>query len=206
MNDSPMWPLRRRQWLQAAAASGAAAPLLSARAGAVLPEAGPAMRAVFDRRLPGGSAFAANAGALGLPSRGFEGDVTALWFGDLAAALAGPRETWLMGHTALQPLDCLEQMAADVRHAVVLRVEHRPIPGGTEHHLSAPPATLAGLRGWLEGAADWRTGLASALLAAAGTGVAGRQIHAKSRTTGTFGGTVGGAASVSWLIAPTRRA
>lgn len=192
--------LPRRRWLQAAAATGALAPALHVSAAEALDR--PAVQAVFDRRLPGGSAFAANAGALGLHSRGFEGDITRLWFGDLATALAAPAGPWLIGHTALEPLVCLEQMAADLRYATVVRIEHRPIPGGTEHHLTAPPAAMAALRGWLEGPTDWRLGLATALTAAAGTGVPGRLIHARARTHGQLPGT----AAVSWLLAPPRRA
>jgi hypothetical protein len=191
--------LPRRRWLQAAAATGVLAPGLHLQAGEATDR--PPVQAVFDRRLPGGSAFAANAGALGLPSRGFEGDITQLWFGDLATALAAPTGPWLIGHTALEPLVCLEQMAADLRYATVVRIEHRPLPGGTEHHLTAPPAALAALRGWLEGAADWRQSLATALTAAAGTGVPGRLVHARVTTTGQLDRT----AAVSWLLGPPRR-
>jgi hypothetical protein len=198
MSQPEFLPLGRRQWLKTAVATTAGSSLMATHAHAALSSAPaqPAVRVVFDRRLTSASAFAANAGAMGLRSAGIDGDVTQLWFQDLAP-VASRQGLALLGHTALMPKVCLEQMAADHWHAVRVSIEHVPGTGGMEHRITAPPAAIAGLQRWFASAPDWRSGLATTLFAALETGLRGRQVHAVVRSAGQ---TID-AGSVTWLLA-----
>lgn len=104
-------------------------------------------KAVFDTRAAAGRRFAARMRACGVPARGISGDVTRVWYEDLAlrwreapAAIAGV--------TAPDTLFCLEQLAWDHRMRVVFRAERVvAADGATELRLEGPEHVLASAAG-----------------------------------------------------------
>jgi len=111
----------RRQVLSA----GLAGALLPVGALASAARAGqpPAIhRAVYDRRFAAGRAFAAQARARGWATSAIEGDVTALWYDDLALRWRQGPAT-IAGVTAANSLFVLERLAWDAGMRVVSRSE-----------------------------------------------------------------------------------
>ncbi len=79
-------------------------------------------RAVYDSRFPAACAFAAEAALKGWPTRAIQGDVTDLWYHDLALKWRqGPAP--IAGVTAVNSLFCLERLAWDAGLRVVSRTE-----------------------------------------------------------------------------------
>lgn len=135
----------RREFLRAGVALAGACTALpsaagigqaSAENGRLRPQA-----AVFDTGFAEGRSFGRAAGALGMTRQGIAGDVTALWYDDLyfrwqqgSAVVAG-----LTGASALF---CLEELAWDAGHCVVLRVDHTRDGDGRVRHLFRGAAEL----------------------------------------------------------------
>jgi hypothetical protein len=94
-------------------------------------------RAIYDERFDAGLAFAADARRRGWTVRAIRGDVTDLWFNELALRWKqGPAP--IAGLTAKNSLFCLERLAWDAGMRVVSREEDpkSPLVGW----LIAPPA------------------------------------------------------------------
>ena len=79
-------------------------------------------RAIYDERFDAGLAFAADARRRGWTVRAIRGDVTDLWFNELALRWKqGPAP--IAGLTAKNSLFCLERLAWDAGMRVVSRAE-----------------------------------------------------------------------------------
>ena len=79
-------------------------------------------RAIYDERFDAGRTFAAQARQRGWAVRAIRGDVTDLWFNDLALRWKqGPAP--IAGLTAKNSLFCLERLAWDAGMRVVSRTE-----------------------------------------------------------------------------------
>lgn len=77
-------------------------------------------RAVYDRRLASGRAFAAEAARRGWTTAAIEGDVTSLWYHDLAVRWRkGPAP--IAGVTDARALFVLDHLARDVGMRVITR-------------------------------------------------------------------------------------
>ena len=116
----------RRSFIQAGAALSAAPALAVSRAALAAAPAGPVRLAVFDERFAAARAFAAEAARRGWPLAPIRGDITDLWFHDLALRWANSPMP-VAGMTVRQSLFCLERLAWDARLRVISREEH---PGG----------------------------------------------------------------------------
>ena len=113
----------RRAFIQAGAALSAGPALAVSKAALAAAPAGRIRLAVFDERYPAARAFAAEAARRGWPLAPIRGDITDLWFHDLALRWAkGPAP--VAGMTVRQSLFCLEQLGRDARLRVVSREEH----------------------------------------------------------------------------------
>ena len=99
-------------------------------------------RAVYDRRFASGRAFAAEAVRRGWTAASIEGDVTNLWYHDLAVRWrAGPAA--IAGVTDAQALFVLDHLARDAGMRVITREALPPDPAFSWPVVSwliAPPA------------------------------------------------------------------
>ncbi len=100
------------------------------------------VKVVFDEGFAESRAFAKAARALGMRTHGISGDVTALWYDDLYHRWRGGPAV-IAGLTGASGLFCLERLAWDASHRVVLRVEHTRTPDGRVRHVFAGPAQLS---------------------------------------------------------------
>ena len=85
-------------------------------------------RAVYDRRFASGRAFAAEAARRGWTTAAIEGDVTNLWYHDLAVRWrTGPAP--IAGVTDAQALFVLDHLARDAGMRVITReaMPHEPV-------------------------------------------------------------------------------
>jgi hypothetical protein len=97
--------------------------------------------AVFDARFEASKAFARRSESLGLATRAFDGDMTAVWYHDLYHRWReGP--VAIAGVTARGALFCFEQLARAERMRLVFRAEHRPVNGGVVQHRVEGPITV----------------------------------------------------------------
>ena len=80
---------------------------------------------LYDRRFAASCTFGAELARRGGPVRAIDGDVTALWFDELAPLWARG-EGVVAGMTTGRTLLCLEQLAWDCRLRVTTRVLHAP--------------------------------------------------------------------------------
>lgn len=131
----------------AVAASALVLPSAPSAWAAIAPRRGGPLRAVFDRAVPQGLAFAERARLQGVASFGFTEDMSRLWLDRLLPALREDRGP-MMGLTGAGALFCFEQLAWDVGMRVRLRVDHVRGPGGFEHFAGTnlPSAVLSRLR------------------------------------------------------------
>lgn len=90
-------------------------------------------RAVFDADFAAARSFAATAQALGMPTQPILGDVTSLWYDDLYFRWQTGL-TVIAGLTGVSALFCLEELAWDAGHGVVLRVDHTRAANGSVQH------------------------------------------------------------------------
>ena len=96
--------------LAASAAPLAGIPAAAAAGKAAAASSGPVHKAVYDERFPAGRAFGRAATLRGWPLAPIRGDVTDLWFHDLALKWkAGPAT--ICGMTGKDSLFCLEHLA-----------------------------------------------------------------------------------------------
>ena len=99
-------------------------------------------RAVYDRRFAAGRAFAAEAARRGWTAAAIEGDVTNLWYHDLAVRWrTGPAP--IAGVTDAQALFVLDHLARDAGMRVITREALPPDPAFSLPVVSwliAPPA------------------------------------------------------------------
>jgi hypothetical protein len=84
-------------------------------------------KAIYDRRYAGALAFAAEMQNRGVNAEPIDGDITNVWFNDLALRW---RESpvAIAGVTAPEALFCLEQLAWDHRMRVISRQPHAQQP------------------------------------------------------------------------------
>jgi hypothetical protein len=122
--------INRRQILQAGIAA-TSLPLVTglARApersvAAHVLDHGSLYKVLFDRRFAAARSFGREAVRWGAPVQGFDGDITDVWYHDLALRWRqGPAP--IGGLTAYGALFCLERLAWDARMRVISRTEHR---------------------------------------------------------------------------------
>ena len=114
----------RREFVQAATLI-AAAPMATAEAARAGPSSGPLEihRAIYDERFPAARAFAVDARRRGWAVSAIRGDVTDIWFHDLALAWKSA-PTPIAGLTQDNSLFCLERLAWDAGLRVVSRRDH----------------------------------------------------------------------------------
>jgi hypothetical protein len=98
-------------------------------------------RAIFDAEFVAGRAFANAARALGMTTHAISGDVTSLWYTDLYFCWQRG-STVIAGLTGASALFCLEKLAWDAGHRVVLRVDHAPLEGGGVKHTFRGPREM----------------------------------------------------------------
>jgi hypothetical protein len=124
--------------LRAAAASAPAASLPADPGVAAAP-----YRTVVDERFAAARALGAQARARGWAVSAIQGDVTQLWYADLALRWrSGPAP--IAGLTTASALFCLERLAWDAGMRLNLRIDHRGHRDGrVEHGLAAQPGLLA---------------------------------------------------------------
>jgi hypothetical protein len=133
----------RREFLQSCAAIAGGLAASRAFADAPFPaDRFMPQRAIFDAAFVEGHAFARAARDLGMTTHAISGDVTALWYNDLYFHWRHDSGV-VAGLTGASALFCLERLAWDVGHRVVLRVNHAPAPeGGVRHTLLGPREML----------------------------------------------------------------
>lgn len=137
----------RREILIGGVAAGAlaAAPgvLRAAAHATVVREVAAPYRVVVDERHAAARALADAARARGWPVSTIRGDVTALWYGELALRWReGPAP--IVGMTSASALFCLERLAWDAFMRLNLRIDHRgQRDGRVEHRLEAQPGLVA---------------------------------------------------------------
>lgn len=103
-------------------------------------------KVVSDVRFAPAVEFAREADRLGAGTVRIDGDITEFWYADLSRQWRHTPRV-IAGLTAHGPLFCLERWAWDHGLRVVFRGEHRAAsPGGIEHALTGPPATIADAR------------------------------------------------------------
>lgn len=114
----------RREFVQAASLI-AAAPVAAAGPARAAPSARTVEvhRAIYDERFPAARAFAAEAERRGWAVSPIQGDITDLWFHDLALAWKESPRT-LAGLTQDNSLFCLERLAWDADMRVISRRGH----------------------------------------------------------------------------------
>jgi hypothetical protein len=133
----------RREFLQscAAIAGGLAVSRVCAGAPSQAERFRP-QRAIFDDEFAEGRAFAHAALGLGMTTHAISGDVTSLWYNDLHFQWRHGSGV-IAGLTGASALFCLERLAWDAGHRVVLRVDHARAPeGGLRHTFSGPREML----------------------------------------------------------------
>ena len=139
-------PNRREVVLGGLAGSAlAAAPRLLRAAGAACPADLPAApcRIVVDERYAAPRALAEAALARGWAVSANRGDVTSLWYDDLALRWR-THPMPIAGMTTVSALFCLERLAVDAGLRLNLRIDHRGYRDGrVMHTLAAPPGLLA---------------------------------------------------------------
>jgi len=142
----------RREFLLGGLAGGAAAAVTALpAAGAWLAQraaqparaaaAVPPYRIIVDRRFAVTRGLLDAANAAGLAVSGIDGDVTDVWFNDLALRWRlGPAP--IAGLTTVGALFCLERLAWDAGMRLQLRIDHRCFADGRVEHLLQAPAAL----------------------------------------------------------------
>lgn len=180
--------MSRRDVLSAVAAASALAAVPLSSAWAAARPAGMPTRAIFDRGVPQGLAFAERARGGGLSAFGFSGDVSRIWFDQLLPALEADRGP-LIGLTGAGALFCFEQLAWQLGMRVRLRVDHMAARGDFSHvSAGVPSSVLARLQ-----AAKFAFGEKAADLALDGRAAWRNHTHAAAAHPGTL---------VTWVIAP----
>jgi hypothetical protein len=151
-------------WLASVAGPSAQA-VPSGQPGAWARPSPPLYRVVVDERFEAGAGFRAGVAARGAEVRGIRGDVTELWFYELAPRWreqAAP----IAGLTAADALFCLERLAWDAGLRVAYRGEHRRLANGTlRHRMSGSASALAPAASLASAQFDWDSRVAELVLA-----------------------------------------
>jgi hypothetical protein len=146
--------------LNATAAVGASA----AAPAPPTPMLGGLHRVIYDARFGASLAFGEAALRMGAPAQAIDGDVSALWFDDLARHFERGGAA-VAGFGAPRTLLCLLELARGPGVRVVWRGEHRhSVDGWVYHELEGPPGALARAGAALASRADWRAVMAESLL------------------------------------------
>jgi hypothetical protein len=141
----------------ASAAFGGSAGLEGAR-GSFWPDL-----AIFDMDFAEARSFAGVMRARAVATLGILGDITSLWYEDLHFRWRG-RAAVIAGLTGRSSLFCLEQLAWDTGHQVVLRVSHTLATDGTVlHTFDRARGQLTGAVQPLDGCEDWGARMAAVL-------------------------------------------
>lgn len=124
-------------------------------------------RVLFDSRFAEARSFAHAMGEAGSAVRGFAGDVTSLWFAEIAPLWEdGPAA--IAGMTTPGPLFCLERWAWEAGMRVQFRIDHVPATDGAVQHLVAQAVDDVRIRQMLDHAdGDYPARVAQLLLAGA---------------------------------------
>ena len=125
----------------------------------------PLYRVVVDERFEAGAGFASRVAALGAAVRGIRGDVTELWFYELAPRWR-EQPAPIAGLTGADALFCLERLAWDAGLRVVYRGEHRQLADGSlRHRLCGSGSALAPATSLASAQFDWDARIAELVLA-----------------------------------------
>lgn len=198
----------RRQVLQLGAAGAAvlAVSTRSAAASLIAPDAlhQPIYKLIHDDRYESGRVFGRAAAELGAPSVAIQGDITDVWYNDLALRWRqGPAA--IAGLTSFAALFCLERLAWDAGMRVVFKAEHRRLAGGgIEHRLTGASGYLARWSALERAGADWRATAPRLLLECPEGRCAKSELTVTSRPLATEAGEP--EQLTSWVIAPVQRA
>lgn len=90
-------------------------------------------QAIFDRDFAEARSFARAVRARRIATQAISGDVTSLWYNDLYFRWRDGSVV-MAGLTGRSALFCLEQLAWDAGHRVLLRVDHMQTADGTVEH------------------------------------------------------------------------
>lgn len=159
-------------------------------------------RAIFDDGFNEGQSFARAARDFGMATNAISGDVTRLWYGDLYYQWQhGPLV--MAGMTGKSALFCLEQLARDAGHSVVLRVDHARAADGSVSHRFQGPADLLDYADLVvrRDPPDWGASMANLSISCPA-----RSAVRESRmlATGSRSPLPWSESLVSWVIAPKR--
>ena len=148
----------RREFIRAGIAVTAAASVAGPSAQAAgSPAAAPPHRlhkVVYDGRFAEPVRFAEAAEVIGLPTHAIDGDMTALWYGELHA-LWRREPVAIAGMTRHGPMFCLKMLARDHGMRLVYQAEHQIEGAEVRHTVSGPLASLKRSRGLMEAGAGW---------------------------------------------------
>ncbi|MBM7061035.1 hypothetical protein JQX08_09980 [Pseudomonas sp. UL073] len=115
---------------------------------------------VYDSRFAASGAIADELMRMGIQQAPIEGDVTGVWFSTLDPLWA-KRPATIAGLTSPAALLCLEQLAWNRHHRVVMRIDHVRTPGGgIEHRIDAPAELIPAMTAALREAPDWSRAVA----------------------------------------------
>ena len=221
-SGSPISPLQRRNssmidrrtfintgLMASAAVMGAAAQSRDLGASSTAPIGAilPLHLAIFDSRFVHCRRFGAAMNTYGVPSAGFHGDVTNLWFAGLDPVWRS-RPVSIAGMTSQGVLFCLERLAWDHGMRVVYRGTHRPIAGGGVDHMLESSAKrphfinnrLSGLDSWPGEIASLISNISDPLPDFPSQSQTLARVHCRSRPGRTHDDVVEPA--YSWVIAP----
>jgi hypothetical protein len=163
--------------------------------------AAPLYRLIVDERFAVTQSLADAARSRGVAVSGITGDVTDLWFNDLALRWQrGPAP--IAGLTTVGALFCLERLAWDAGMRLRFRADHRCFADGRVEHVLQAPAAFVTRADCLQLArADWVPGLLPVLVrgAAAPAGALGGRSVAGARGSFPVGHTEW---LVSWYLGP----
>lgn len=159
-------------------------------------------KAIYDERYTEGVQFADEIKTLGIATRAIRGDITDLWFDDLALRWK-QSPVAIAGLTTESALFCLERLAWDHRLRVVFRADHALAPGCVEHTVSCSSATLDQLHDLERINTGWWAPEVAHVVAE----VPARKLPDSIRTVRTPATGHGDAGFlVSWVIAPVQLA
>lgn len=157
-------------------------------------------KVICHRRFAAAAEFAAPLRAQGVPVHEIDGDVTSVWYHDLALRWA-EAPVAIAGFTTPEALFCLERLAWDHRMRVVFRAGPVSAPGGSVvRRVAAPPQVV------LNGAGRARARVGDLAEAAAQSAVQAALVPPARVVVNApaHHGDVAGA-WVAWAISPVRR-
>jgi hypothetical protein len=119
-------------------------------------------RVIVDKRFAPCATFASLVRQKGVQVSGIDGDLTALWFGDLAQHFAEGGAP-VAGLTTARTSLIMTELARGPGVRVLWNAVHRPEPDGTVTHELQGSSTLVARATESDWASDWTSGLISAL-------------------------------------------